>query len=162
MGSGTFREGGQALWLFLCLECCLPDNCGRTCVLHPCPVPGFSCSLYCSLLQECSLNLFAAPAEGSASHTLIPAPSGPSPTVSSRLQGCVHSSSRPSPFFTSTVSFHLPTFRGLNAWITQTCFCVEQGLFCPITAVQTVEISRGETRGISHAAIPLMSLSKIF
>lgn len=46
--------------LFLCMECWLSDNRGCTSMLCPCLGHWLSRSSYCSLLQECSLNLCAA------------------------------------------------------------------------------------------------------
>ena len=110
---------------------------------------------YCRSAHWISLLL---PAEGSSSHNLTPPLSGLSPSVRSQLQDCVCGLSRPSSLLTSHVCFHLLTFRCFNEWMSQECLYVVQGILCWVIAVQIVEISRGETKGISHIAIPLIPL----
>lgn len=56
--------------------------------------------------------------------------------------------------------FHLSTYptRYFSMYeISQLCLSIEQGFLRWVIAVQIVETLRGETKGISHAAIPLTS-----
>lgn len=114
-------------------------------------VSRLSCSSHCSLLQAClslSASLWAEPyCEIQAAglyQWLVWAP--PSPPFLPPLCSCL-------PMFTS---------RCFNAGISQACLYIEQGILCCIIAVQIVEISGGEIKGIYHTAIPLMSLSLLF
>ena len=56
----------------------------------------------------------------------------------------------------------LASLRCFHVKISQVCLCIEQGHFCSITAVQIVESSRGENKGIPHATILLTSLMRAF
>lgn len=57
----------------------------------------------------------------------------------------------------SLVHFDMPTFRCLNAQISQTYVCVEQGMHCWVTAVQLVTL-KGVIWRSPHTAMMLMSL----
>ena len=147
-------KGNQAPWLCFSVECWLSDNRGHTFVLCLCPGYWVCCSSYCPLLQECSLISLLLLAEGSTSHSLIPTLSG------WKLQwtpGCRAASVAHLSFslLASLVGSHLPTFTCCNLQISQMFWCIEQGVFCWIVAVQIVETSRGETKGISQCPPPL-------
>lgn len=87
----TGLQGSMAL--FLCLECWLLNNHGSTPVLCPSQISGLSYSLYCLLLQKYLLNFSASPGWRDFQPHPIPPLSELSPTVNSRLQGCIPGSS---------------------------------------------------------------------
>lgn len=148
-------ENSQALWL--CFSIWNAD-CQTTVASPLCasslPRSLGSATVHFPLLQECSLNFFAPPSEGSTRGNLIPPLSGLSHTVCSLLQGYIHCSYQLFSLLTSTDLSHLPTIR-FNAPICQMCLCVEQEILCLIIAVQIVKTSRGENKEISLAAILL-------
>lgn len=80
--------------------------------------------------------------------------------MSSQIQGCVHVSSQFFSLLATLVHSHLPTFRCSNVWVSQVCLSIEWEILCWTVAVQIVEISRGETKGITHTTVPLTLLPR--
>lgn len=137
--SGKLREGDQALAPWLCVSV-RNSICHTTMAAPLCFVTAQVTALTWSShwsLQKCSLTVFASP--GWRECHPQPDYSPLSPTMRSGLQGCV------SHFFELFFLFASPvhSFRYFNAWISQACLCIEQGIFCWIIAVQIIGISGG-------------------
>lgn len=113
-------------------------------------------------LQQCPPNLSAPPTCREHNHNQICPLSVLSPTVSSQVEGCIHGSSQPFTLLAFPLGSHLPSLRCFNEWITQVCLCVEQEIRSWVIAVQIGETSSGDTKGISHAVVPLMSLPTLW
>lgn len=82
-------------------------------------------------------------AEWSPSNNSIPPLSGLSLALSFQLKNYKDGSSYFLHFLTSPLHSHLPTFRCFNVHISQVCLCIYHGILCRVTAIQTVETSRG-------------------
>ena len=91
-------------------------------------VNGLTCSSYCPLLQECSLNLFAPP--GSSECQPQPDSSFLWVETCSELLAAGLCPWLLLALLANLVHSYLPTFRCFNECISQTCLFIEQGVLC--------------------------------